>query len=100
MAWPTGQEFNEAIQSPQSVFTDPDLRGGRAETNQHGFPRPRAGAFATVYRIENGGRAWLFVVSIAIRMTYRNGTRRYAPSSSVTPFHTLRNLTTFHKVYA
>ena len=58
MAWPTGQDYNEAIQSPQTVFSDADLKGGRAETNQHGFPRPRAGAFATVYRIENGGRAW------------------------------------------
>jgi len=58
MAWPTGQDYNEAIQSPQTVFADADLKGGRAESNQHGFPRPRAGAFATVYRIENGGRAW------------------------------------------
>jgi hypothetical protein len=58
MAWPTGQDYNEAIQSPQTVFSDADLKGGRAETNQHGFPRPRAGAFATVYRMENGGRAW------------------------------------------
>src|SRR5437868_5828815 len=58
MSWPTAQEFNEAIQSPVTAFSDPLLRNGSVECNQLGLPKPRAGNFATVYKITNGTRAW------------------------------------------
>src|SRR5262245_59478515 len=58
MAWPSGQDFNEAIQAPALAFADADLRSGTVECNQFGLPRPRTGAFATVYKVTNGNRAW------------------------------------------
>jgi hypothetical protein len=58
MPWPTPQDYNEAIQNPKIVFSDPDLRFGQPELNQLGLPRPRAGAFACVYKMQGGGRNW------------------------------------------
>ena len=42
------QDYNEAIQSPDSSFTDPELRGGQPVTNALGMPMPRSGNFADV----------------------------------------------------
>ena len=58
MSWPTLQDYNEAIQNPQLAFSDPDLRAGQPELNQLGLPRPIAGNFACVYKIEKGGQRW------------------------------------------
>ena len=52
MPWPLSQDYNEAIQSPQTSFADPELRGGRAAVNAHGLPMPCSGNFADVYRLE------------------------------------------------
>ena len=49
MAWPQSQDYNEAIQNPQSSFGDSELRGGQAVTNAMGMPMPRSGNFADVY---------------------------------------------------
>ena len=49
MAWPLSQDYNEAIQDPQSSLADPELRGGEATTNALGMPMPRSGNFADVY---------------------------------------------------
>lgn len=58
MAWPTPQDYNEAVQNPRLSFTDPDLRAGLAELNKIGLPRPIAGGFACVYKIQTGGNLW------------------------------------------
>ncbi|HEY3855646.1 MAG TPA: hypothetical protein VGO67_14750 [Verrucomicrobiae bacterium] len=58
MSWPTLQDYNEAIQNPCLAFLDPDLRTGQPELNQLGLPRPIAGNFACVYKIQIGGRRW------------------------------------------
>jgi N-acetylneuraminic acid mutarotase len=59
MAWPVSQDYNEAIQSPESSFTDPELRGGQAVTNALGIPMPRSGNFADVYEfIGASGTRW------------------------------------------
>ena len=58
MPWPTGQDYNEAIQNPRSVFVDGELRAGQPELDRLGLPRPRSGSFACVYKIECAGRAW------------------------------------------
>lgn len=58
MSWPTLQDYNEAIQNPRLVFSDPDLRAGQPELNQLGLPRPIAGNFACVYKIQVGGQRW------------------------------------------
>jgi hypothetical protein len=58
MGWPLSQEYNEAIQSPQTSFADSELRQGEAVTNALGIPMPRSGNFADVYEIRcpNGSR--------------------------------------------
>ncbi len=51
MAWPTSQDYNEAIQSPGGNFLDPDLRGGEVVANQFGIRLPCSGNFADVYQV-------------------------------------------------
>lgn len=58
MAWPTPQDYNEAVQNPGLSFTDPELRAGQPELNKIGLPRPIAGGFACVYKIQSGGNLW------------------------------------------
>lgn len=58
MAWPTLQDYNEAIQNPRQAFNDPALQSGQPELNQIGLPRPIAGNFACVYKIQTGGQRW------------------------------------------
>jgi hypothetical protein len=49
--WPSGQDFQTAIQHPASAFADGDLRAGQPELTSLGLPKPRAGNFAVVYKI-------------------------------------------------
>ena len=58
MTWPLSQDYNEAIQSPES-FADPDLRRGEAATNALGMPMPCSGNFADVYEVHcPDGGSW------------------------------------------
>lgn len=56
--WPTPQDYNEAIQHPESCFADLALKSSRVELNQLGLPRPMTGAFASVYRLVQGERSY------------------------------------------
>jgi serine/threonine protein kinase len=60
MPWPSSQDYNEAIQSPQANLADPDLRAAEAAVNALGLPMPCSGNFADVYRLAPpaGGRSW------------------------------------------
>ncbi len=58
MAWPTLQEYNEAIQNPQTAFDDLELKAGKPELDKLGLPRPRTGQFASVYRMKCAQRDW------------------------------------------
>jgi formylglycine-generating enzyme required for sulfatase activity len=59
MSWPMSQDYNEAVQTPNRNFADPELRGGRVVTNDLGLPMPCSGNFADVYRVNGrGGAAW------------------------------------------
>lgn len=51
MGWPHPQDYNEAVQSPATAFSDPELRTGEAATNPLGLPRARSGTFADVYEV-------------------------------------------------
>ena len=51
MGWPVSQDYNEAIQSPQTSFSEPELRGGQAVVNAMGMPMPCSGNFADVYQV-------------------------------------------------
>src|ERR1700730_11248211 len=59
MAWPLSQDYNEAIQSPESSFSDPELKKGEAKCNAICLPMPRSGNFADVYEFTSAnGRKW------------------------------------------
>lgn len=51
MAWPTPQDYSEAVQNPKAAFTEPELRTGEPESDRLGLPGPRSGTFAIVYEI-------------------------------------------------
>ncbi len=52
IAWPTPQDYQEAIQSPAQTLSDETLKSGETELNALGLPRPRTGNFASVYRVK------------------------------------------------
>src|SRR5262249_5876609 len=51
MGWPLSQDYNEAVQSPERNFADPDLRRGEVAVNALGLPLPCSGNFADVYQL-------------------------------------------------
>jgi len=57
-AWPSPQDYNEAIQSPRICFSDIDLAVGEVEENKLGIPKAVSGAFASVYRVHGKDRDW------------------------------------------
>jgi formylglycine-generating enzyme required for sulfatase activity len=59
MSWPLSHEFNEAVQNPQLVFSDPELRTCEAVVGARGIPLPRSGNFADVYQLHGADlRDW------------------------------------------
>ncbi|KXB96878.1 MAG: hypothetical protein AA908_09760 [Chlorobi bacterium NICIL-2] len=78
MAWPTPQDYNEAIQNPRLAFRDPELQQGQPELTPQGLPRPITGGFATVYKLQCQQRTW--VVRCFLR-PFHDHERRYAAIS-------------------
>lgn len=66
--WPSPQDYNEALQNPESAFCDPELRNCVPELDALGLPRPVTGAFASVYKVQSGDK------TIAVRC-FLNNTR-------------------------
>lgn len=58
MAWPVASDFQEAVQNPRDSFSDAELQSGVPELDPLGLPRPRAGGFAVVFKMQCGGRNW------------------------------------------
>ncbi len=58
MAWPTPQDYSEAVQHPALNFENPEMKAGEVELTALGLPRPRSGNFATVFKIECKERNW------------------------------------------
>jgi len=58
MAWPTPQDYNEAIQNPSTAFADSELRDGSPELTGLGLPRAITGGFASVYKVQCRMRTW------------------------------------------
>ncbi len=56
IAWPTPQDYNEAVQTPSLCFADLELKSGVADVNEFGLPRPISGGFASVYRLRGDRR--------------------------------------------
>ncbi len=58
MAWPTPQDYSEAVQHPALNFGNPEIKSGQVEITALGLPRPRSGNFATVFKIKCKERDW------------------------------------------
>jgi hypothetical protein len=60
VAWPSPQDYNEAIQAPRLCFIDPSLRAGTLALNKFGLPIAISGGFASVYQLTlpNAGGKW------------------------------------------
>lgn len=57
-SWPTGNDYSEAVQNPRTAFYDPELQAGHPETTPLGIPKPRSGAFATVFKMQCSAKNW------------------------------------------
>jgi serine/threonine protein kinase len=55
--WPSPQDFNEAVQTPQQNFSDVSLKAARAD-ERLGLPRAISGAFASVYKLTSENSTW------------------------------------------
>ncbi|WP_127509291.1 protein kinase domain-containing protein [Actinoplanes solisilvae] len=56
--YPNGSAYVGALQHPQTAFTDPDLRAGTVQENVLGFPDPRSGNFASVFKVTSPTGQW------------------------------------------
>ncbi|TNI49350.1 protein kinase family protein [Aeromonas dhakensis] len=56
MAYPTLEQYNEALQSPQLVLQDAELKYGTLKTTGLGLPLALCGGFALTYTVQAGGK--------------------------------------------
>lgn len=58
MAWPSRQDYREALQACDVAFADPELKNASAVCDNLGMPRAFSGQNATVFQMRNGSRTW------------------------------------------
>ncbi len=58
MKYPTPGEYQEAVQSPAAVFSDPILKDAEPEMTKLGLPEAMTGAFAVVFPMRAHGVRW------------------------------------------
>ncbi|MCY1016141.1 phosphotransferase [Pyxidicoccus sp. MSG2] len=79
MKLPSDSDYQAAIQNPRQAFSDPELQAAVPELVETGalagLPRPRAGNFATVYRLNHGERS--FAVRCFTRPIQPDQSERY-----------------------
>lgn len=56
MTYPTLEQYNQALQSPQYVLKDPELKQGQVKKTGYGLPLALCGGFALTYAIDVGGK--------------------------------------------
>src|SRR6516165_5358762 len=56
--YPALNEYNSAVQHPQTAFSDSDLKVGKVETTGLGLPRALGGGFAITYTIAAGSKKY------------------------------------------
>src|SRR5690348_5842924 len=76
MTWPSGSDYNEAIQSPRSAFEDTALRSCLPECDHLGLPKPRSGNFAVAYKLQAGSANW--AVKCFTKQPPQDAQQRYA----------------------
>jgi hypothetical protein len=58
VSWPSPQDYNEAVQTPDYTFAEDDLKSGQAELTPLGLPKVATGNFASVYKMRCGESNW------------------------------------------
>jgi len=58
MKYPDPGEYQDALQFPSSVFSDPMLQDAEPESGPLGLPRALTGAFAVVFPVRSRGFRW------------------------------------------
>lgn len=58
MALPKGDQYNEAVQNPQTSFSDNDLRSSKVESDFMGLPKPYSGGFTVTFKLQNAQNSW------------------------------------------
>lgn len=58
MAYPSLEQYNEALQSPQLVLLDPELKRGSLRTTGLGLPLALCGGFALTYAVTVGAKKY------------------------------------------
>ena len=92
MQWPTPQDYNETVQSPDFCFDNQELQQGTPETNAMGLPKPICGNFASVYQFQCATRN--VAVKCFLRNVY-NQHQRYGHLSTFTAFNHVSTLLEF-----
>src|SRR5208337_1298306 len=58
-AWPSPNDYTDAIQTPNLCFRDPELRAATVERNRlTGMPKVWTGNFAQLYEFKNSTKRW------------------------------------------
>jgi len=79
MAYPSIEQYQRALQHPQYVFADAQLKAGKIQSSMLGLPLVASGGFALTYALEVSGRKY------AVRCFHREAPgieRRYAAIST------------------
>ncbi len=58
MSYPSSIDLNEAVQSPEHAFRDPELKKGSLKTTPLGLPLALSGGFALTYTVETGAKKY------------------------------------------
>lgn len=58
MSYPSLEQYNEALQSPQLSLIDPELKTSKVETTQLGLPLALCGGFALTYTLTASGKKY------------------------------------------
>ncbi|KAB7731740.1 hypothetical protein F5984_05810 [Rudanella paleaurantiibacter] len=58
MAFPRGDEYNQAVQNPNISFTDVALQRSQVETQLFGLPKPYSGGFTVTYKLQSPNGNW------------------------------------------
>lgn len=92
MQWPTPQDYNETVQSPDFCFDNQELQQGAPEVNAMGLPKPICGNFASVYQFQCATRS--VAVKCFLRNVY-NQHQRYGHLSQFMQFNHVATLLDF-----
>lgn len=78
--FPKMDEYQTAIQNPQRVFEDPELRNAVVTKNPLGLPKVSSGGFALTYQLKGSGKEW------AVRCFHKNVENRQQRYAAISQF--------------